>query len=153
MLGAAFKAGSDDVRDSPALHIAQACHDRGAAVTVYDPEAMGKAVISHPELAYATSITGAAAGADVLLVLTEWPQFAAADPAELGAVVAQRRVLDGRGVLDPDRWQAAGWQYRALGRPTLSQPGQAAAPADGPEPAAPGPPPLTTAGARVGQPT
>jgi UDPglucose 6-dehydrogenase len=122
VLGAAFKAGSDDTRDSPALHIAQACYDRGAAVTVYDPVALGKAVTEHPELDYATSITDAAASADVLLVLTEWPEFTATDPAELGTVVARRSVLDGRGVLDPARWQRAGWRYRALGRPPVRPP-------------------------------
>jgi UDPglucose 6-dehydrogenase len=117
VLGAAFKAGSDDTRDSPALHIAKAIHDLGAAVTVYDPVAMRRAAAEYPELGYAMSITDAAAGADVLLVLTEWPEFAAADPAELGTAVARRRVLDGRGVLDAARWRSAGWQYYALGQP------------------------------------
>ena len=117
VLGAAFKAGSDDTRDSPALHIAQDVCDRGATVTVYDPAAAERAAADHPELGYAGSILDAAAGADVLLVLTEWPEFAAADPAGIGAVVACRKVLDGRGVLDAARWRGAGWQYRTLGGP------------------------------------
>jgi UDPglucose 6-dehydrogenase len=116
VLGAAFKAGTDDTRDSPALHIAQDVYDRGASVSVYDPVASARAAVQHPELHYAGSILEAAEGADVLLVLTEWPEFAAADPAEIGAVVAARRVLDGRGVLDAARWRQAGWQYRTLGR-------------------------------------
>jgi hypothetical protein len=53
----------------------------------------------------------------VLLVLTEWPEFTDLDPAELAAVVAGRNVADGRQALDRERWQAAGWRYRALGQP------------------------------------
>jgi UDPglucose 6-dehydrogenase len=52
-----------------------------------------------------------------VLLATEWPEYRALDPAVLGAVVAQRRILDGRNVLDPAVWRAAGWTYRALGRP------------------------------------
>jgi UDPglucose 6-dehydrogenase len=126
VLGAAFKAGSDDVRDSPALHVARAAHDAGAEVTVYDPVAIERARAEHPELGYATSIAGAADGADVLLVLTDWPEFARADPRRLAALVARRSVVDGRGVLDPGRWSAAGWKYRRLGQP--------APPLDGPAP-------------------
>jgi UDPglucose 6-dehydrogenase len=59
----------------------------------------------------------AAAGADVLLLLTEWREFIEADPAVLGRAVNQRNIADGRGALDADRWRAAGWRYRALGRP------------------------------------
>ena len=62
----------------------------------------------------------AAADADVVLLLTEWPEFSHADPAELAQVVTQRNIVDGRNVLDPDRWRESGWQYRALGRPAGS---------------------------------
>jgi UDPglucose 6-dehydrogenase len=54
-----------------------------------------------------------------VLLLTEWPEFVNADPVELGKVVAHRNIADGRIALDPDRWLAAGWRYRALGRPAL----------------------------------
>ena len=117
VLGAAFKAGSDDIRESPALKIAGSLHDGGAVVTVYDPVAEAKARAAHPELGYATSMLSAADGADVLLVLTDWPEFADADPVALGKAVARRAVVDGRGILDPARWRAAGWEYQALGRP------------------------------------
>jgi UDPglucose 6-dehydrogenase len=53
----------------------------------------------------------------VLLVLTEWDEFRDADPEILGKAVRRRNVLDTRHALDPDRWRAAGWTYRALGRP------------------------------------
>ena len=56
-------------------------------------------------------------GADVVLHLTEWREFRELDPAALGEVVAERRILDGRNALDPELWREAGWTYRALGRP------------------------------------
>ena len=119
VLGCSFKPGSDDIRDSPALDVAGSVHGLGARVTVYDPAAMERARRQHPELEYAGSMLDAAAGADVLLLLTEWPEFVEADPGVLGKVVAQRNIADGRSVLDADRWRAAGWRYRALGRPGL----------------------------------
>ena len=61
--------------------------------------------------------TAAARGAEVLLVLTEWDEFREADPEILGKVVRRRNVVDARHALDPIRWRAAGWTYRALGRP------------------------------------
>jgi UDPglucose 6-dehydrogenase len=61
-------------------------------------------------------VVGAAADADVLLLLTEWPEFRDADPVLLGKAAAQRNIADGRNALDPDQWRAAGWRYRALGR-------------------------------------
>jgi UDPglucose 6-dehydrogenase len=117
VLGLAFKPGTDDIRDSPALAVAAAVADAGAVVTGYDPAATGRARLALPGLRYAASIAEAARGADVLLVLTDWPQFADADPAELGRLVAGRNVADGRHALDPARWRAAGWRYRALGGP------------------------------------
>ncbi|HWG64044.1 MAG TPA: UDP-glucose/GDP-mannose dehydrogenase family protein [Streptosporangiaceae bacterium] len=125
VLGAAFKAGSDDIRDSPALAVADRMRQRGTLVRVYDPVAMDKARHEYPELSYAPSMLGAAEGADLLLALTDWPEFADADPGVLGKAVTRRAVVDGRGVLDEARWRAAGWQFRALGRPAPfgSEPG------------------------------
>jgi len=117
VLGLAFKPDSDDIRDSPALDVATALHRLGARVTAYDPAANDKARLVHPELEYAGSILGAAAEADVLLLLTEWPEFRQADPEVIGKAVARRNVADGRHALDPVLWRAAGWTYRALGRP------------------------------------
>jgi UDPglucose 6-dehydrogenase len=117
VLGLAFKPGSDDIRDSPALAVATAVHALGAQVTAYDPVAMDRARRAHPELGYAGSILGAAADADVLLLLTEWPEFGQADPEVIGKAVARRNVADGRNALDAAAWRAAGWTYRALGRP------------------------------------
>jgi UDPglucose 6-dehydrogenase len=117
VLGAAFKPDSDDIRDSPALNVAaRLCLD-GADVTVHDPEAMDNARKAFPLLGYAVSADEALRGADLVLHLTEWPQFRAIDPVRARALVGRPLIVDGRGVLDADRWTAAGWQFRALGRP------------------------------------
>ncbi|MEU6078915.1 UDP-glucose/GDP-mannose dehydrogenase family protein [Streptomyces sp. NPDC047108] len=117
VLGATFKPDSDDVRDSPALNVAGQIHLQGGQVTVYDPKGMDNARRLFPTLGYAPTALDAARGADVVLHLTEWREFRDLDPAALGEVVAERRMLDGRNALDPDVWREAGWTYRALGRP------------------------------------
>ncbi|MGW8375219.1 UDP-glucose/GDP-mannose dehydrogenase family protein [Streptomyces sp. ODS28] len=116
VLGAAFKPDSDDIRDSPALAVADRIQQLGAEVTVYDPKAMDNARKAFPALTFAESVTEAAAGGDVLLHLTEWPEFQGIDPYGLGEAVARRRIVDGRNTLDAARWRAAGWDYRAPGR-------------------------------------
>jgi UDPglucose 6-dehydrogenase len=117
VLGAAFKPDSDDIRDSPALDVALAIQRAGAAVHVYDPQAMGNAKDTHPTLAYSPTALEACADADVVLHLTEWSEFRDLRPDDLATVVRQRNIVDGRSVLDPGTWREAGWQFRALGRP------------------------------------
>ncbi len=119
VLGAAFKPDSDDVRDSPALNVAGQIHLQGAQVTVFDPKGMDNARALFPTLGYAPSALDAVRGAHVVLHLTEWREFRELNPEELGAVVDDRRILDGRNALDPDVWRQADWTYRALGRPRL----------------------------------
>ncbi|MGL5810091.1 MAG: UDP-glucose dehydrogenase family protein [Nocardioides sp.] len=115
-LGAAFKPNSDDVRDSPALDVADQLHLRGGEVMVYDPEAMEKARTRSPQLGYADSLATAVDGADIVLLLTEWPEFVAMDPCVIGSKVRSRHLIDARNALDPKRWRAAGWTCRSLGR-------------------------------------
>jgi UDPglucose 6-dehydrogenase len=117
VLGAAFKPNSDDIRDSPALDVAASIQQQGAAVALYDPAAMDNAKRIHPEIGYRESAVEAARGADIVLHLTEWKEFRTMDPAALTAVVAHKRIVDGRNALDPVLWREAGWTYRALGRP------------------------------------
>jgi UDPglucose 6-dehydrogenase len=117
VLGAAFKPNTDDIRDSPALNIAGRLHLHGATVTVYDPKANENAKREFPTLRYASSVMDACRGAHLVLHLTHWQEFRELDPAALGEVVAERRVLDARNCLDSVAWRAAGWTYRALGRP------------------------------------
>ncbi|MCX4907379.1 UDP-glucose/GDP-mannose dehydrogenase family protein [Streptomyces sp. NBC_00878] len=115
--GAAFKPNTDDIRDSPALAVAQRLHELGATVTVTDPKALDNARKLHPELDYADDPIAAVQDADLLLHLTEWPQFSHIDPHRLATRVTTPKVIDGRGTLNPDTWRNAGWTCRTLGRP------------------------------------
>ncbi|MEY2848511.1 MAG: hypothetical protein RI885_1176 [Actinomycetota bacterium] len=141
VLGLAFKPDSDDVRDSPALDVTVRLAQLGAIVTATDPEAVETARARFPDVDYVGTAEEAAAGADAVLLLTEWKQYRDLDPAALAAVVAGSRmtatapstapsatavssppatrpaIVDGRNCLDPVAWRAAGWTYRALGRP------------------------------------
>ncbi|WP_166134256.1 UDP-glucose dehydrogenase family protein [Nocardioides ochotonae] len=117
VLGAAFKPDSDDIRDSPALSVAAQMQLQGAKVTVTDPVAIHNARKKWPELAYASTVKEAVQDADVVMVLTEWPEYVALDPEELAPLVRGKQIIDGRNCLEPATWRAAGWAYRALGRP------------------------------------
>ncbi|NII67606.1 UDPglucose 6-dehydrogenase [Cellulomonas uda] len=117
VLGATFKPNSDDIRDSPALAVADMLDKAGAHVVVTDPQGIENARAARPELHYAENVLDAVRDADVVLLGTEWAQYRELDPDALAGVVAGRHILDGRNVLDPARWRAAGWTYRALGRP------------------------------------
>ncbi|WP_375482482.1 UDP-glucose dehydrogenase family protein [uncultured Jatrophihabitans sp.] len=117
VLGLSFKPNSDDIRDSPALDVAVAVQQAGAAVRAYDPEAMANAKDRHPTLAYSATALDACRDADVVLHLTEWDEFRHLLPGALADTVAQRRIVDGRNALDPQHWREEGWLFRALGRP------------------------------------
>jgi UDPglucose 6-dehydrogenase len=114
--GASFKPDSDDVRDSPALWIAGQLHLGGARVQVYDPRANASARVVFPTLTYAGSAVEACRDADLVLHLTEWPEFREITPSDLDGVVRHPRLFDGRNVLDLDAWRSAGWTARAVGR-------------------------------------
>jgi len=117
VLGAAFKPDSDDIRDSPALDIAIAISSEGGDVRVHDPRALVNVAKRYPRLAVREEIGDALAGADLVLHLTEWPEYRDLDPARLRPLVRHARLVDGRNALDAERWRSAGWQVRALGRP------------------------------------
>ncbi|MPQ97940.1 nucleotide sugar dehydrogenase [Modestobacter sp. I12A-02628] len=116
VLGAAFKPDSDDIRDSPALNVAAMLQLQGATVQVTDPAAGENIRRSWPQLMVVDTPEEAADRADAVLLLTEWRQYLELDPVAFGALVSSRKVLDGRNALDRERWVAAGWSYRALGR-------------------------------------
>ncbi|MEI6119575.1 MAG: UDP-glucose/GDP-mannose dehydrogenase family protein [Actinomycetes bacterium] len=116
VLGAAFKPDSDDVRDSPALDIAVQIQAAGAIVTVHDPKAMTNAEKRFPVLNFASTINECVAGAEIVLHLTEWKIYREIDPVELKSLVNQATIIDGRNALDREKWLAAGWKFRALGR-------------------------------------
>ena len=116
VLGAAFKPNSDDIRDSPALNVAEQIRLQGATVTVTDPAALNSARVAYPNLIYVENTEDALRGAEIVLLLTEWAEFVNLDPEHVANLVAKPVLVDGRNVLDPAKWRAAGWQYRALGR-------------------------------------
>ena len=124
VLGATFKPNSDDVRDSPALWVARRLHELGAVVTVHDPAGLENARRAAPELRTALSVVAASVGAEVLLHLTEWDEYAELDPADLDRIADGRVLVDGRNTLDRARWAAHGWTVHGLGRPVVE-------PADG----------------------
>jgi UDPglucose 6-dehydrogenase len=112
--GASFKTGTDDVRDSAGLLVADQLRSLGATVTVYDPMGSGNALVAFPELAYADSAIAAAAGADVIVVVTPWPEFAQADVAEVAKVVSNAAVVDVCQGIDLAAWHQAGWRVSSL---------------------------------------
>lgn len=115
--GLTFKAGTSDRRDSPALEIVELLLAAGATVRGFDPTVDAGATDAdlHGIDTFA-SVHEAAAGSDVILLLTEWPQFALVKFDELAAVVRQRHVVDARNLLSMRDVRAAGFSYRGLGR-------------------------------------
>ncbi len=116
VLGAAFKPDTDDIRDSPALAVALQLASAGAHVTVTDPAAINNAWLRYPQLRFEPSTTAALEGAELVLLLTEWDEYAALRPAAAGALVRRRTLLDARNAVDAAAWEAAGWTVRGLGR-------------------------------------
>ena len=118
VLGATFKPDSDDVRDSPSLDVAVAMSNAGATVVVHDPKGLANAARVYPHMAYEEDLRAALAGAELVVLGTEWREYRDLDPASLDEVAGNRHVIDGRNALDSEAWRNAGWTYRALGRPT-----------------------------------
>lgn len=117
ILGAAFKPKSDDIRDSPALDIADSLVAEGAVVTVTDPAALHLVNERRPHITTEIDHKKAMRGAQLVILATEWKRFKRLDPAETHALVDSPVIIDGRGVLDPVAWRGAGWTIHALGRP------------------------------------
>lgn len=116
ILGAAFKPETDDIRDSPAIAIAEQFWLAGAQVVVTDPKALHNVRRNFPQFEARESLEASLLDAELVVLATEWAQYREADPAELAKIVRNRLVIDGRNVLDANAWQAANWQVIALGR-------------------------------------
>ena len=115
ILGVTFKPHSDDVRDSPALDVANRLFTAGAEVAVYDPKGNANAARRFPRLGYVNTLQKAVIGADLMILLTEWDEFRQMDPEDIGRLMDRRTLIDARNVLDPAPWQAAGFTHAALG--------------------------------------
>src|SRR3984957_15461558 len=117
VLGLAFKGGTDDIRESPAVFIVQALLQEGSKITAYDPAAMERVREGFLSgLRFANSAYEAAHGADALLILTEWEEFANLDLDRLNRELKYPIVIDGRNLYDPEVMAAHGFTYYSVGR-------------------------------------
>jgi UDPglucose 6-dehydrogenase len=121
VLGLAFKPGTDDVRSSPALALAERLLRSDAEVIGYDPKAADEAAGELPELRIADDPYEAATGAHCLVVATDWEDFGTLDLGTLKQVMAQPVVVDGRNLFDPTEMDSAGFWYYPTGRPPVVQ--------------------------------
>jgi UDPglucose 6-dehydrogenase len=143
VLGLAFKGGTDDVRESPAIAIIEALLKEGARVSAYDPAATPKAKSHLPSghVTYANTPYEAAAGSDALLILTEWKEFAELDLSRIRELLKYPIVIDGRNLYESAQMADAGLIYYSIGRGT-GVPEQITATVQPHEPASVGPGPV-----------
>ncbi|MEZ5296340.1 MAG: UDP-glucose/GDP-mannose dehydrogenase family protein [Ilumatobacteraceae bacterium] len=120
VLGLTFKAGTDDLRESPSLEIIRRLRDAGAQVRAFDPTTVGDlspTQLHHlGDLSVAADPYDAVGGADVVVILTEWPEFGKLDLARVAGAMRGGSVVDGRNLLRPDDVRAVGLSYQGVGR-------------------------------------
>jgi len=116
LLGLAFKENTDDIRESPALAVAQHLIEQGAHVRAYDPEAMDNSKRLMPEIDMCADPYAVAAGADALVVVTPWNEFKQLDMVRVRDSMNQPIVVDGRNMYEPETMQGLGFTYRGVGR-------------------------------------
>ena len=118
VLGLTFKPETDDMREAPSLPIVARLAEDGAIIRAFDPEGMEQAKPLLPEgVIYCRDALDAAAGADALVVITEWNEFRALAPARLRAAMRGRVLVDLRNIYEPSAMREAGFQYDSVGRP------------------------------------
>jgi UDPglucose 6-dehydrogenase len=121
ILGLAFKGGTDDIRESPAILLAQSLLQEGCQLVAYDPAAQKRAgEILNGSVQFVESAYDAARDADALLILTEWEEFATLDLKRLHGLLKYPIVIDGRNLYDPEVMAARGFTYYSVGRPTMT---------------------------------
>jgi UDPglucose 6-dehydrogenase len=116
--GLAFKPDTDDIREAPALYIIRELVRAGAKVRAYDPEAMEntKQALGEEQITYAKNAVDALAGADALVVVTEWKEFVAIEPEVIAQKLATKHVFDGRNIFEVTAMAKAGLTYVSIGR-------------------------------------
>jgi UDPglucose 6-dehydrogenase len=118
VLGLTFKPETDDMRDAPSIPVVGRLVEDGATVRAFDPEGMEQArPLLPPSVAYCRDALDAATGADLLIVITEWNEFRAIDPARLREAMRGNLVIDLRNLYEPAAMRAAGFRYQSIGRP------------------------------------
>lgn len=128
VLGLAFKGETDDIRESPAVDLVRMLLGEGCHITAFDPAAIHRAkevLPEGPNLCYATDAYAAASGADALVILTDWREFATLDLVRLGKSLRYPIVIDGRNLYQPQAMAEHGFTYLSVGRAT-AQPIRAA---------------------------
>jgi UDPglucose 6-dehydrogenase len=123
VLGASFKPNSDDLRDSPAIAVATKLRELGANVFIHDPKAGEQVSNLFPELTVVDNLAEGFSMANAVVLATEWDEYKQIDPEVSGTLMAQKVVVDGRNVLDVERWRNAGWKIYALGRSVANEVG------------------------------
>jgi UDPglucose 6-dehydrogenase len=128
VLGLAFKGGTDDIRESPAILLVQALVQEGCQIAAYDPAAGERASkVLNGQVELVNSAYQAAQGADALLILTEWEEFAGLDLKQLHRQLKYPIVIDGRNLFDPEVMAAHGFTYYSVGRAMATPEAQTAA--------------------------
>jgi UDPglucose 6-dehydrogenase len=121
LLGLAFKPDTDDMREASSLVLAARLEGEGARVVAFDPVAKERAAELLPSVEMAPSALDALEGVDAAVLVTEWPEFAEFDWAEVARRMASPLLVDGRNFLDPAAVRAAGIIYEAIGRPSAGE--------------------------------
>lgn len=116
ILGLAFKPNTDDMRDAPAIKIVNHLIAMNAKITAYDPQAMQNAKKIFPKINYADDLYSALAGADAMVILTEWPEFAQMDLARAKKLLKNLIIIDGRNAIDMQKACDIGFKYTGVGR-------------------------------------
>ena len=117
VLGLAFKGGTDDCRESPAMQIIGELINKNAKIKAYDPKAMeNAALLVGDKISYAADMYEAARAADVLVILTEWEDFRSLDLSRLKGMMRHARIVDLRDIFDPQEAHNAGFEYTCIGR-------------------------------------
>ena len=115
-MGASFKAGTDDTRDSPAIFAASRVLDGGATVRIHDPVALDGASVREPRLIPVSDLQALPEGADAIVVATDWPEYLNVNWGKFSRIMGGDLVFDARNALQPERIRAAGLRYMSFGR-------------------------------------
>jgi UDPglucose 6-dehydrogenase len=121
ILGLTFKPKTDDMREAPSIPIVQGLHDLGARIKAYDPQGGRIARNELPDVQFASDPYDCAAGADALVIVTEWDMFRALDLGRIKSLLAKPNFIDLRNIYDPDDVEAAGLSYTGIGRLSPAQ--------------------------------